>query len=249
MLLVHSARIVPFGLILGLVILLDPTSNARSMARRSQDPATSSQPPSQLNRAFENPDVDRYRDRFESESREVYLLREQLVEASAVRPGLDVADVGAGTGFFTVMFAQRIGEKGTTYAVDIAPAFLESIDQRAQDEDLTNIRTVLCDQSSTKLEPASVDLVFICDTYHHFENPEQSMASIHRALRPGGTLVLVEFDRREGISSDFIMNHVRADRATFTAEIEQAGFETIPTEDAPKLIENFFQRFRKIERD
>jgi predicted methyltransferase len=71
------------------------------------------------------------------------------------------------------------------------------------------------------------------------------LASIRRALRPNGRLVVVEFDRVEGRSSEFVLKHVRASQAVFRKEIEEAGFAVIPTPKAPKLKENFFLGFEK----
>ena len=74
------------------------------------------------------------------------------------------------------------------------------------------------------------------------------MASIHRALKPGGTFVIIDFKRIEGESSDFIMNHVRAGQDVFRSEIEAAGFELIEDIDLPSLEDNYLMRFRKVSR-
>ncbi len=88
-------------------------------------------------------------------------------------------------------------------------------------------------------------MVFLSDVYHHLEKPDKALASIRRALRPGGRLVVVEFDRVEGRSKAFVLKHVRASQAVFRKEIEDAGFRAIPTPNPPKLKENFFLRFEK----
>src|SRR5947209_3814252 len=80
----------------------------------------------------------------------------------------------------------------------------------AQDKGLQNIVGVVCTADSVKLPPGSVDLVFICDTYHHFEYPRRTMASIHQALKPAGQLVLVDFKRIPGVSREWVLGHVRA---------------------------------------
>ncbi len=91
-----------------------------------------------------------------------------------------------------------------------------------------------------------MDLAFICDVYHHFEYPHSSLASLHRALRPGGELVLVEFKRVPGQSSDWVLNHVRAGQEVFTAEIEAAGFKK--AQEINLLKENYILRFRKTQK-
>src|SRR6185436_7984945 len=131
-------------------------------------------------------------------------------------------------------FSRAVGPKGKVYAVDIVPAFLDRIKKRAASEGLANVQTVLCTERSVELPPSSVDFAFICDAYHHFEFPQSSLASLHRALRPGGEMLLVEFKRFPGKSSDWVMNHVRAGQEVFTAEIQTAGFRQIEEQDILK---------------
>ena len=183
--------------------------------------------------------------RFEIESREVYAARDKVLELCEIRPGHRVADVGAGTGFYSRLFASAVGESGRVYAVDIVPRFLEHIRTKAEEEKLTNLTTVLCGERSVKLEAGSVDRVFICDTYHHFEYPQSTLASIHRALKPDGTLIVIDFEKIPGTSSDFIMGHVRAGKAVFQNEIVNAGFRLVEEIDVPGFEENYFLRFAK----
>ncbi len=157
------------------------------------------------------------------------------------------ADVGAGTGLFTRLIADQVGLKGRVYAVDIAPAFLNHIAAESKRRGQTQVATVRGTQDSTELPPDSIDLAFLCDTYHHLEHPARVLASIHRALRQCGQLVVIDLDRVEGKSREFVLKHVRASQAVFRAEIEGAGFQRLDTPNAPALRENFFLRFRKVE--
>jgi SAM-dependent methyltransferase len=91
-------------------------------------------------------------------------------------------------------------------------------------------------------------VAFLCDVYHHLENHERILASIHKALRPRGLLVLVEFDRVEGKGSTFVLNHIRASQTEFRREIEEAGFKPRPISQAPRLKENFIAKFQKTEK-
>jgi predicted methyltransferase len=182
-------------------------------------------------------------ERFEREGREIFTERGKIVAAARIRPGMAVADIGAGTGLFTPLLSQAAGIQGKVYAVDIAKDFLTHIDQRAATAGLTNVQTVLCDERSVRLPPNSIDLAFICDTYHHFEYPRSTMVSLHRALRSGGEIVLVDFKRIPGQSSEWILNHVRAGQEVFSAEIEAVGFRQI--EQVDFLKDNYFLRFRK----
>lgn len=201
-----------------------------------------------LNDAFRDPDVGSFVERFESESREVATFRDQVLSILAIEPGMRVADIGAGTGLYTLPMARQVGPEGAVFAVDIAPNFLLHIAGRAQDEGLTNLCTVLGTQDSTQLPPGMLDLAFICDTYHHFEDPAAVLGSIHHALKPGGRLVVIDFDRREGISSPFIKEHVRADAQTFIQEIIAAGFRSVDLGgiEPPPFEENFLAVFERV---
>jgi len=196
-----------------------------------------------INDNFKDPDIQTNLDRFETESREVYNHRDEIVAALGLREGMEVADIGAGTGFFARMMAKRVGPSGKVYAVEIAAPFLKHIKEMAEKEGVGNIELVLCDQKSTNLAPESVDLAFACDTYHHFEFPYHTLESIHQALRPGGTLVIVDFERIKGISSDWILGHVRCGKGTVTDEIKDAGFDLL--EEIPLLKENYVLKFKK----
>ena len=105
--------------------------------------------------------------------------------------------------------------------------------------------TVRGDQDAIKLPRDSVDLVFLSDVYHHLEKPENALSSIRRALRPGGILVVIDFDKVEGQSTEFVLKHVRATKDVFRKEIEMAGFQEARAAKPPVLKENFFLRFQK----
>ena len=150
-----------------------------------------------INKSFQAPNVNTFVERFEREGREVYDHREEIVAACQLRPGMVVADIGAGTGLFTRMIAPRVTDRGKVFAVDIAEEFVQHVENACQEEGMKNVKGVVCTPESAALPENSIDLAFICDTYHHFEFPYKTMRSIHRALRPGGQVVLVDFDRVE----------------------------------------------------
>jgi ubiquinone/menaquinone biosynthesis C-methylase UbiE len=225
-------------------IVLLATHNTRGQQATSKDAPPAVNP--EINAQFTDPDVREFIKRFESESREIYAQREAIVGALGLRPGMAVADVGAGTGLFTRLMADKVGPAGTVYAVEISAPFLRHIAEQAKARHQPQVKTVRGAQNRTNLAPGSVDLVFICDVYHHVEQPDPWLATIHSALRPGGRLVLIEFDRARATASSFVKKHVRDDREVFIDEIAAAGFETIATPGAPALKENFFQAFRKV---
>jgi ubiquinone/menaquinone biosynthesis C-methylase UbiE len=191
-------------------------------------------------------DVTPWVERFEREGREVYQHRQRIIDACEIEQGMTVADIGAGTGLFTSLLAKATAPKGSVFAVDIVPPFIANIARRMAEAKITNVTPVLCTDKSTNLPAASVDKVFICDTYHHFEFPKSTLASIRQALKPGGEILLVEFHRIPGKSSDFILNHVRAGKEVFVKEIEGAGFESLG-EVKGFLSDNYLIRFRKKE--
>jgi ubiquinone/menaquinone biosynthesis C-methylase UbiE/rhodanese-related sulfurtransferase len=199
-----------------------------------------------INKSFEKPDIGTFVERFEREGREVYDHREEIIEACQLKPGMVVADIGAGTGLFTRMIAPRVTDRGQVIAVDIAKEFVAYVEKACKEEGITNVKGVVCTSASAELPADSVDLAFICDAYHHFEFPYKTMRSIQRALKPDGQVVLVDFDRVEGKSSEWILNHLRAGKATFVKEIELAGFEV--TEERDFLATSYWIRFKKSDR-
>ncbi|MBX7211950.1 MAG: class I SAM-dependent methyltransferase [Verrucomicrobiaceae bacterium] len=188
--------------------------------------------------------VEEFTQKFETESREIFHQREKIITNVGLKPGMVMADIGAGTGLFTVPFSQAVGPTGKVYAVDIVKSFIEHIKARASKANVANVETVLCKERSVELPESSIDLAFICDVYHHFEYPQATLASLHKALKPGGEIVLIDFKRIPGESSDFVMGHVRAGQEVFEAEVSAAGFEKI-AEVKDVLTENYFARFKK----
>jgi ubiquinone/menaquinone biosynthesis C-methylase UbiE len=196
-----------------------------------------------INDHYQNPDVSQWRGVFERDGREVWDRRDDIIRILDLQPGMAIADIGAGTGFFTMLMAREVGPMGKAYAVDIAPEFVRAIEVRAKGQGIDNIVGIVNDQKSTRLPPQSVDLVFISDTYHHFEYPMTTMKSIHEALRPGGELVVIDFKRIPGFSSAWVMGHVRAGEEQVTTEIQSAGFELVQRPDFMQT--QYFLRFRK----
>ena len=198
-----------------------------------------------INRAYEHPDWQQWVNRFERPGREVYDRRHAIVDASCIGPGMTVADIGAGTGLFTRLFARRVGANGKVYAVDISRTFVDNIVRESEDMGLTNVVGVVNSARNVFLPAESIDVAFVADTYHHFEYPRSMLASIRNALFDGGKMIVIDFRRDPRVSSDWVMKHVRADRETVIKEIESAGFELI--EEKPLLRSNYYLVFRKTE--
>lgn len=160
----------------------------------------------------------------ENERREVADERDAIVAALELREGMVVADVGSGTGLFLVALSRALGPSGKLYALDIVPHFVEHLREQVVREALVNVEVIQVTPTDPGLAPDSVDLLFLCDVYHHIEYPSVVLPRLREALRAGGKLVVIDFERIPGKTSEGMMKHVRADQATFIREITAAGF-------------------------
>lgn len=196
-----------------------------------------------VNAYHQNADVAEWQEIFGRPGWEVFNRRFEIVKAIGVYPGMAVADVGAGTGFYTMLFARAVGRYGQVYAVDNAKGFADDIERRAAEYHVTNVEAIVNGQKDTRLPADSLDLVFLWDTYHRFEYPQSMLGSIARALKQDGELLLIDFRRIHGVSSPWVMSYVRANQEEVTEEVEEAGFELV--EELDLLRENYVLRFRK----
>jgi predicted methyltransferase len=197
-----------------------------------------------VNQQFvDKPDYTAWAGSFEREGREVFDKRNEIVTASNVKSGMTVADVGAGSGLFTRLFAQQVGASGKVYALDITRNFIDKIVPRLRNEGISNVEGIVNTPKDVPLPATSVDVAFVSDTYHHFEYPQAMLRAIRAALKPGGTLVIVEFERIEGVSSKRVLEHVRAGKETVIKEVETEGFKLI--DDRRFMQQNYFVRFVK----
>jgi predicted methyltransferase len=224
----------------GVTAAAEPAPAVRA-AERPEPPEPAVSPA--INAYYQDADVEQWQEIFERPGREVFDRRFEILKAIGVYPGMTVADVGAGTGLYTMLFARAVGDFGKVYAVDISESFIADIERRAAEYHVSNVEAIVNDQQDTGLPADSVDLVFLCDTYHHLEYPRSMLDSIARALKEDGELVLIDFRRIQGVSSPWVMSHVRADQEQVTKEVEDAGFELV--EDLGLLRENYVLRFRK----
>jgi ubiquinone/menaquinone biosynthesis C-methylase UbiE len=187
-------------------------------------------------------DVAAWNRSFENERREVYVKRDAIVAATGAKPGMTVADIGAGTGLFTMLFANAV-KPGTVYAVDISPAFVEYIQETAKKRRVRNVIAIVGNGTDVGLPDASVDLAYLSDVYHHFEHPAEMLASIGKALKPGGRMVVIDYERIPGKTSKSRIDHVRVDKQAAIAEIESVGFKLL--EEKKLMRENYFLVFTR----
>ncbi len=197
--------------------------------------------------ADDDVNLDVWLERLEVGSRELYSARDNVVAALRLKEGDIVADIGAGTGLYTLMFAEAVGAEGRVFAEDIEPLFLDLINRRAEDAGLHNITPVFGREDDVSLPAGMIDLIFIADTYHYFDNREAVMKSVYRALKPGGALVIIDYEIEPGGVRPADKSHVRFGRAGVVSEIEFIGFELAETPEVDGLDENYLVRFSKPE--
>ncbi len=195
-----------------------------------------------INQHYLNPDFDTWVERFERDGREVYDYRKQIVSTLKLKPDNVIADIGAGTGLFTRLFARAVPQ-GKVYAVDISKTFIDNIIRSAHAQNLHNIDGIINTQHSVNLPVNSIDMAFTSDTYHHFEYPQTMLSSIHQALKSGGRLVIIDFRKDPQVSSNWVMGHTRANKQQVIKEVSRAGFKLLREHDL--LTENFFLEFTK----
>jgi ubiquinone/menaquinone biosynthesis C-methylase UbiE len=147
---------------------------------------------------------------------------EKALDMIGVREGMAVADIGAGTGYFSFRLAGRVGPRGKVYAVDIQPGMLSRLQRRASQEGVTNIQTVLSEPADPKLPASSIDLGLLVDVYHEFSDPRAMLAGIAKALKPDGRLVLLEY-RKEDPAVPIREEH-KMTVADVRRELEGEGF-------------------------
>lgn len=129
---------------------------------------------------------------FDSPGREQKLHIDRVMDILRIVPGKNVADIGAGSGWFTVRAAQRLGPSGTVYAVDINPDAIKFISQRIQKESLTNVKTILSTPDDPKLPKGSVDAVLILKTYHEIADPVALLQHLRPALDSGARVGIID---------------------------------------------------------
>ncbi|MDX1697805.1 MAG: methyltransferase domain-containing protein [Thiohalobacterales bacterium] len=200
-----------------------------------------------INSHFVDPDWRRWVNTFERPGREVYDKRHAIVAASRLQPGMMVADIGAGTGLFTRLFAPKVAPDGIVYAIDISKTFVDNILRTCREQGLSNVKGIVNSPREIGMPADSIDLAFITDTYHHFEYPRQTLASIHQALRDDGRVIIIDFRRDPRISSRWVMGHVRGNKAQTIEELREAGFRLV--EDRPIMRTNYFLEFVKAGRE
>jgi len=148
---------------------------------------------------------------------------QKVLEYLRLKEGETVADVGAGTGYFSMLFAKKVGKSGIVYALDVDEGMVKLIEQRAKKENVTNLKAGLAPFDTPGLPPAIADLVFICDTYLFFENRGEYLLHVRDSLKSGGRLAIISFNYRAEIPGA-PPRHKMVAREQTISEVQQAGF-------------------------
>jgi len=152
---------------------------------------------------------------------------DEVIAAMELKPGMAVADIGVGTGYFARRMAKQVGPTGIVYGVDVQPEMLELLkDYSSRDGVAEIIKPILGGDRFTHLPEASVDWVLLVDTYHEFQHPEAMLTDILRALKPGGKVALLEY-RLDGDTAKHIKVEHRMSVKQVLAEWNPAGFELV----------------------
>ncbi len=161
----------------------------------------------------------------EDPARDAYQKPREVVAALGLQAGEVVADVGAGSGYFALRLAEAVGPTGRVYAVDIDPAMIVHLNRRIRDGRISNVQTILSAPDDPLLSDASVDLFFVCDTWHHIDGQKAYLALMKKMLRPGGRVVMIDFQKRElPLGPPLAMKIARED---LIQQMEGAGFSLL----------------------
>ncbi len=163
---------------------------------------------------------------FETPGRDDRLQIQHVMDLLGIKKGSDVADIGAGSGWFTVRAAQRVGSSGKVFAEDINPDAIDYIDKRAKKAKLANVQTITGTPDDPKLPPASIDAVMFLKVYHEVANTTALLANLKPALKPGAKIGIID---RNGSGADHgLMPDI------VKKEMSDAGFHLASSHDFTK---------------
>ncbi|MGA0406919.1 MAG: class I SAM-dependent methyltransferase [Limisphaerales bacterium] len=169
---------------------------------------------------------------------------DMLVESLGIKPGQVVADIGAGSGYFTRRLSAKVGKEGKVMAVDIQREMLDILRRNLSSMGITNVNMILGSETSPNLPPASVDLVLMVDVYHEFSFPHEMMTNLREALKPDGQVVWVEY-RLEDPSVPIKRLH-KMSRQQVHKEAQYQGFEFVRSyENLPRQHVLFYKKSDK----
>ena len=133
----------------------------------------------------------------EDPKRDAYQKPQEVMMALGLKPGEVIADIGAGSGYFTFRLAHHVGDKGKVYAVDVSPDMIRHINRRIRELKANNVVSILADPDDPLLPDASVNRFFFSESWHHIENQTKYLSLMKKMLKPGGEIVMIDFHKKE----------------------------------------------------
>jgi arsenite methyltransferase len=133
----------------------------------------------------------------EDPKRDAYQKPHEVLTALNIKPGEVIADIGAGSGYFSFRLAHFVGAKGKVYAVDVSPDMVRYVNRRIRETKASNVVTILADNDDPLLPDRSVNRFFICDVWHHVENQTKYLSLMKKMLKPGGEIIMIDFHKKE----------------------------------------------------
>ncbi|HKN87074.1 MAG TPA: methyltransferase domain-containing protein, partial [Nitrospiraceae bacterium] len=190
-------------------------------------------------------DIHQYLEHLDRAERDADQQPERVIEALDLQPGLSVADIGAGSGYFTRRFAQAVTETGRVYAIDVEPGMLQYAKASIARMPIpSTVEFILAQPDNPQLPPQSVDLIFLCNVYHHLNDRPAYFSNVRSALKPGGRIAILDFyhDARSG-DVGFPRKHLVA-RETVVEEMAKAGFQV--AREHTFLARQYFLEFSPV---
>jgi arsenite methyltransferase len=168
------------------LLLIPATISAQDAVERDEQ---------QMHRLHSDPKL--YLGALEDPKRDAYQKPQEVMGALGLKAGEVIADIGAGSGYFTFRLAHHVGDRGKVYAVDVSPEMIRHINRRIRELKAKNVVSILAEPDDPLLPEASVDRSFFSDSWHHIENQTKYLSLMKKILKPGGEIIMIDFRKKE----------------------------------------------------
>ncbi len=209
-----NEKVVMHRFLIAALLLVPAISRAQDAVQRGQH---------EMHRLHQ--DSKAYIEVLEDPQRDAYQKPHEVLMALNLKQGEVIADIGAGSGYFAFRFAEHVGQSGRIYAVDINPDMIVHMNRRIRELNLKNVVTILAEPNDPLLPESSMDRLFFCESWHHIENHVRYLALIRKILKPGGEVVMIDFEKKDlPVGPPLEMRIARAD---LVREMESNGFRLV----------------------
>ena len=193
-----------------------------------ENPPETNHAPGKMVKSFQ--DVQKFAKMFESPSRMEWQKPDLVTEKMNIKEGYHIADIGAGTGYFTRRFARLVGSKGRSIGYDTEPGMVDYMKKDAIGLKRSNYQAMLI-QKDINLPAKSFDIIFLCNTYHHLENRVQYFSKLRKSLKKGGRIIIVDFYHRATPVGPPVAHKIS--RSQVKQEMESAGYSLL---QSPEIL-------------